>query len=280
MIRDNGGTNYLSVWLAVMFFIAVPFGFTGYALSNQKIPLKTQEIVESLNDAEWQKISDGLRSIRVITPSGIMLSAFGISPEHFDFEIVLQDQKKGNWANELTKPEGALIVTNGGFFAERPNGELYSVGYLKLDGQVRSRAWKNTGGFISFLSDGLKFSPAAAGIPNGDGDVLQSKPMMIEPGGKWAMRSNLGQVKHRSILCRMDDGEILLTTITRGGLSVYEAGWVMRDIGDGGYFGCDSALALDGGRSTQIWFADKPEYSFPGLARVHSFLMVKPKSLN
>lgn len=267
--------------IAVAMILAVIFSVPTYSQSTGDgigIPSKTAEVVESLNDAEWENLSDGLRSIRVVTPQGLVLNAFGISPEFYDFEVGLQAEKTGEWAKDVLEREGALIAANAGFFAEKTSGELYSVGFLQMDGKIRSRAWKNSGGFIQFGADGLELSPSSNGIPVGEADILQTKPMMIEPGGVWAMRSNRGEVKHRSILCKMDSGEVILATITRGGLSVFEAGWIMRAEADGGYFNCDSAVALDGGRSTQVWYSERPEMSFPGLTPVHNFLLVKPKS--
>jgi len=266
--------------IAVAMFVAIALSVPTYSQSTDgsaNIPSKTLEVVESLNDAEWENLSDGLRSIRVVTSQGLVLNAFGISPDFYVFEVGLQAQETGEWAKDVLEREGALIAANAGFFAEKATGELYSVGYLQRNGEVHSKAWSNAGGFIQFNSDGLSLSPSGKGVPDGKTDILQTKPMMIEPGGVWAMRSNQGEVKHRSILCRLNSGEIILVTVTRGGLSVYEAGWIMRNEADGGYFNCDSAVALDGGRSTQVWYSDRPEISYPGLTPVHNFLLVKPK---
>jgi len=272
--------NFLGA-IAMAFAGAVLLSLPGYSqISDESLnaPEKTREVVDRLNDAEWENVAQGLRSIRAVTRQGILFNAFEISPENFLFEISVQRAKTGDWVEDVGKREGALIVTNAGFFAEKTNGELYSVGFLQHNGEVRSKAWKRAGGFINFTKDGPLLSPSTAGVPDSSADMLQTKPMMIEPGGKWAMRSNLGEVKHRSIFCRLETGVIILATITRGGMSLFEAGWVMRSEVDGGYFGCDSAVALDGGRSTQMWFAEKPEISFPGLTPVHNFLLVKPKS--
>ncbi len=279
MIRVYEKRINLGALLAMAMLVAIAFSLPTYSQStSQGVPLKTQEVVESLNDVEWEKISDGLRSIRVVTPQGLLLNSFEISPKYFSFEVGAQNDKNGEWARDVVEREGALIAANAGFFAQKTSGELYSVGFLKMNGKVHSKAWSNSGGFIEFDSEGPKLSPSGKGVPDSAADILQTKPMMIEPGGVWAMRSNRGEVKHRSILCRLETGEIILTTITRGGLSVYEAGWLMRSEVDGGYFGCDSALALDGGRSTQVWFSERPEISYPGLTPVHNFLLIKPKS--
>jgi len=265
--------------LAAAMVVAAVFSLPTHSQSSSSgIPSKTQEVVKSLKLAEWKEISTGLRSIGVVTPQGLVLNAFAISPDNFDFEVGVQLEKTGEWAKDVVEREGALIAANAGFFAQKASGELYSVGFLQMDGRVRSKAWANSGGFIQFNEDGLSLSPSGKGVPSGETDILQTKPMMIEPGGVWAMRSNRGEVKHRSILCRLSSGEIILATITRGGLSVYEAGWIMRSEENGGYFNCDSAIALDGGRSTQLWFAERPEVSYPGLTPVHNFLLVKPKA--
>ena len=261
------------------FIFAVAFVWAGDNAYAQSIdsPAKTSKVVTSLNASSWQQLESGLQVIRAMTEEGIVMTAFKISPDEFTFSIALQNDKTGSRVKEIGEQEGAVIATNAGFFAITETSTLYPIGYLRLGGKVHSKGWPSAGGAIAFKSKGLQFSPSHIGLPAGDFDVIQSKPMLIEPGGNWAMGSNAGSAKPRTLLCALKDGNIILATITRVGLTLFEAGWVMRAPGDGGYFGCDAALAFDGGRSTQVWYSGDEKYSSGGISPVHNFFIVRQK---
>ncbi|MEM9330519.1 MAG: phosphodiester glycosidase family protein [Pseudomonadota bacterium] len=239
------------------------------------VPDRTKETVGALRQGNWQELEYGLNVMRVITQSGLVITAYRISPRQFSFEVVLQKQQKGSRAQVIGEQEGAVLAINGGFFAQTENGALYSIGYLRQDGNVLSKGWKDSGGLIHFTEGGPELLPTHGGIPQTAFDVLQTRPMIIEPGSKWAMGSNLGELKHRTLLCKLKNGEMVFVLITRSGMSLYEAGWILRPEKEGGFFGCDSAVALDGGRSTQVWYSGRPEYSYAGLAPVQNFIIVR-----
>lgn len=240
-------------------------------------PRRTQEAVDALERSSWQEFEEGLDVLRVITQSGLMITSYRVSPEQFTFGIGLQESSKGARAQEVGEREGAVLSVNGGFFAQTETGSLYSIGYLRVDSDVKSKGWANAGGLITFSDEGLDLMPSHKGIPKGENNILQSRPMIIEPGGKWAMGSNLGEIKHRTLLCQLPNNEIVFVLITRSGLSLYEAGWMLRSKEEGGFFGCDSAIALDGGRSTQVWYSGRPAYSYAGLTPVHNFIVVRQR---
>ena len=240
-------------------------------------PVKANEVVNSLNASQWQELENGLSVIRATTADGIVMTAFSISQENFTFSIELQSDKTGSHVKQIGEQEGAVIAANAGFFASTSLGELYSVGYLRLNDQVLSKGWGSSGGVVSFKPDGLELLPTHKGLPVGDFDVIQSKPMLIEPGGVWAMGSNSGFAKPRTILCKLGNGNIILSTVTRFGLTLFEAGWIMRSKEKGGFFGCDAALAFDGGRSTQVYYSGDEKYSSNGISPVHNFFVVRQK---
>ena len=240
-----------------------------------EVPTRSREAINALHRSSWQVLEDGLKVMRIITQDGLVVTSYKVSPSRFKFDVVLQDNKKGSRAREIGEREGAVLAVNGGFFAERDTGMLYSIGYLRLNGAVQSKGWSDSGGLIVFNDRGLELRPTHAGIPQGADNVLQTKPMIIEPGGKWAMGSNLGETKHRTLLCRLANGRVIFVLVTRSGLSLYEAGWMLRAPDKGGFFGCDSAVALDGGRSTQVWYSGRPDYSYSGIAPVQNFIVVR-----
>ncbi len=243
------------------------------------MPPRSAKTLKALQAADWQEMEPGLRVLRISGDSNLIMTAFGIDPGRFSFSVELQNNPEGERITSVGERLNPVLAVNAGFFAiGEEDGKLSPVGYLRLNGKRYSKGWTDAGGFIT-LKDGIPdLIPVTDGTPQGAFDVLQSKPLMIEPGKRWAMRTNRGNTKYRTLLCIRDDGEIVLTTITRGGLSLYEAGWLMRSQNVGGFFDCDSAIALDGGRSTQMWVQDKPEWMFSGFTPVHNFLVVKRRA--
>ncbi len=242
-----------------------------------KAPEVTRDVVRSLSQASWQSLEGGLEVLRSVTQSGMVVTAYRISSQRFTFEVNLQRQPDGSRARQIGERSGAVLTTNGGFFAQRDNGSLYPIGYLRLGGEVLSKGWPSSGGLIVFEDDGPKLLPSHEGIPKAGPDVLQTRPMLLEPGGQWAMGSNLGETKLRTLFCRKAGGDIILVLVTRVGLSLFEAGWMLRKPEEGGFFDCDSAVALDGGRSTQVWYSGDPTYSFAGFTPVHNFLVIRQR---
>ncbi|MCU0789818.1 MAG: phosphodiester glycosidase family protein, partial [Nitratireductor sp.] len=176
---------------------------------------------------------------------------------------------------------GALIAVNGGFFGERTEGKgLYPVGLLRIGGKIRSPNWRTAGGYILFGEKGVSIAASSAEVPDEPKTILQSKPLMIEPGGKWAMNTNQALWRPRTLLCTLDGGVAVLVVLSGSGMSLYEAGWLMRPAGVGGTFGCDAALALDGGGSTQLWVEGRDDLSVRGETPVHNSLVVRRREVS
>lgn len=262
--------------MVVLIACLVLSSMPAFAQSSQP-PTATASVVSGLKQAQWRELEDGLEVIRTITPAGLVLTAYRISPKQFEFSFVTQINDTGSRAKTIGEREGAVLVSNAGFFAVNSSGKLYSIGYLRLNGTVLSKGWNEAGGTITLAENEILLQPTHAGIPQNKYDVLQSRPMLIEPGAQWAMGSNSGTPKLRTLLCTLSDGTVVLATVTRVGLTLFEAGWIFRKPSEGGFFGCDSAIALDGGRSTQIWHSGEPGYSFVGITPVHNFIVVRQR---
>ena len=246
-------------------------------MAGSEPPAAISALLTTLKFTQWEPVQRGLSTRRVVTPAGMVFTAFRISPGEFEFSVVVTENPAGSTAQAVGQSNGALLVTNGGFFAMSGSSSLYPVGYLRIAGSVRSKAWESDGGFVNFLPEGPTLTPSHSGVPANEFDVVQSRPMLIEPGGNWAMNENSFETKHRTILCRLKSGDIIVATFTRIGLSLYEAGWLFRSREQGGFFGCDSAVALDGGRSTQLWYSQDQDYSQSGLTPVQNFLVISER---
>jgi exopolysaccharide biosynthesis protein len=241
-------------------------------------PPRALEAVAELLDGEWQALWDGLTYQEASTALGTRLTLFRIDPSKLRLEVVQQKKSKGERARSVIERTDALVAVNGGFFARRDNGDLFPVGYVRDDGKALSSAWTQTGGYL-VLGDheAPKILPSERDLPADAREVLQSRPIILEPGSKWAMRTNEQNPEKRTLICRQEDGTIILMLVWGQGLSLYEAGWLFRDRDRGGVFGCDSALALDGGGSTQLAVKDHPELDVAGLTPVQNLIAVMPR---
>ena len=239
-------------------------------------PERTQDARAAIDAAAWQEIEPGLSLLRATSAGGLVITAFKIDQAKFRFDIAVQEKPDGERVDTFGPRAEAVVAANGGFFGERETGKgLYSVGLLRINGKARSPQWKTTGGFILFGEKGIAIAPSRAEVPAKPATILQSKPLMIEPGGKWAMNTNQALWRPRTVLCTLAGSEALLLVLSGSGMSLYEAGWLMRPPSQGGHFGCDAAIALDGGGSTQLWVEDREDLWVEGETAVHNALLVK-----
>ncbi len=245
---------------------------------NAAGPPRALEAVAVLMEAEWQALADGIDFMDVGTALGTRLTLFQVDPAKNRFEVVQQKKRKGERAGSVLKRTGASLVFNGGFFGRKEDGELFPVGYMRDDGHAHSSAWTETGGYLILSEEEApEILPSKAGLPDQATEVVQSRPIVLEPGGKWAMRTNEQDPQKRTLICRRSDETIIVMLVWGQGLSLYEAGWLFREQDRGGVFGCDSALALDGGGSTQLAVKDKPELDIAGLTAVQNLIAVLPR---
>jgi hypothetical protein len=256
-------------------FLAV-LAMPGAVAAQESAPQRTIDARTALEKAVWEEIDAGLSLMRAGMPGGLVITAFKVDQKLFRFDIAVQEKPDGERVDTFGPRGDALVAVNGGFFGERESGKgLYPVGLLRLKGKARSPRWKSAGGFILFGDGGVSIKPSRDDAPDLPATVLQSKPLMIEPGGKWAMNTNQALWRPRTLLCTLQDGEAVLLVLSGAGMSLYEAGWLMRAQEEGGYFGCDAAIALDGGGSTQLWVEDREELWVEGETAVHNALLIK-----
>jgi hypothetical protein len=182
-----------------------------FAVEGETAPERTVQAVDAIADAAWEEVEPGLSLLRA-RMAGLDLTAFRIDQNKFAFAVALQEDPDGERVDVMGPRAGAMIAVNGGFFGEKTEGKgLYPVGLLRLDGKVRSPNWKSAGGYILFEERGVRIAPSQAEAPKEPRTILQSKPLMIEPGGKWAMNTNQALWRPRTLLCTLGDGNVVLS---------------------------------------------------------------------
>ncbi|MCF6321111.1 MAG: phosphodiester glycosidase family protein [Rhizobiaceae bacterium] len=237
-------------------------------------PSRTLQVANYLRDMAFATIVPGLSGLRTVAKNGVEIIALRISPQNFKFGLATQSVEEGERVEVMGARESAQVAFNGGFFSIAASGRKFPVGLL-INKDIRSSSrWKKAGGYLVFQDGNISIVPTRQNkVPEGE-TILQSKPTLIEPGGKWAMNTNSGGSKNRTLVCNTAKGDVIVMVVIGGGMSLFEAGWLMRSSEVGGVFDCDSALAMDGGSSTQIWVKDRPDLSFTGNAAVHNSVFI------
>lgn len=261
--------------ICILAFVGIGMSAATLGFAQNTIPPRALLVADHLRGQTFEELVPGLLALKTRASNGVEIIALKIAQPEYQFLVTKQADKSGEWVDDMGKRESGLVAFNGGFFSINKKGQKYSVGLLAKDNVRYSAAWKKSGGFLSFQQGNIDIVPTLGNVvPSGEA-VLQSKPVLIEPGGKWAMNTNQAIRKKRMLVCKDGSGDVVLLAVIAGGLSLYEAGWVMRSSDVGGYFGCDSAIAMDGGGSTQIWVKDRPDLSYVGETPVHNGVVIQ-----
>lgn len=275
-IFERAKVGAFQLLVIIIVLMSVPFA-QAFAQDTTRRPARAAEVVEALDNALWKELEIGATHIGIQTALGVRLEAFRFQPKYFTFSLEQQNISTGEVVQTLGPRVGAFLAVNGGFFAREADGSLRAVGLLKDDGEIVSRPWRTSGGYLVVEENGLSIWPTKKILKEDIKELVQSRPVIIEQGKRWALNNNLGNIKNRSLVCILPDASIIILTISGQGLSLYEAGWTLRGKEWGGWFDCDSAIALDGGGSTQLYVKQHPEFTVVGDTPVHNALVVKRK---
>ncbi len=249
-----------------------------HAQKVETVPARTLVAIAALETAKFEEVQPGLTVLRVEGDGRLILTAFRIDQKKFRLSPIVQTNPDGESVDAFGKREKAVLAINGGFFGEKETGKkLFAVGLLRIGGKELSGNWSKSGGYLLFGKEGLAIAEHKSQAPERPATILQSKPLLIAPGGKWSMNTNQEIWRPRTLICLLPEGGALVLVVSGLGMSLYEAGWLLRGQEDGGYFGCDSALALDGGGSTQLWVSGRRDLSVAGETAVHNAIVVLPR---
>jgi hypothetical protein len=163
----------------------------------------------------------------------------------------------------LQDEAGLLVAVNGGFFAPNlePSGLLLSGGSLL----ARERSGGGSG-VLAVAKQQARLLKRGEALPEGADFAVQCGPRLIEPGGALGIRSDDGQRAARTAVCIREAGRELDLIVTLrqghlgGGPSLLQlAQWLAGPLAPGEPSGCEAALNLDGGPSTGVVVAGRPE---------------------
>ena len=188
----------------------------------------TEAMARAIRSAKWIDFEPGFSVINVHQSDyQIELSGWRIDPRKFQLRIIEQESDFGQDTAWFRDKSNAILAMNTGRFKLDQAKRLSADGLLIIDKVERSAPWPAQKGGV-FWIDGNRvgISPARTN-PNGFNDLkyqyaVQAIPIMVEPGGVWAMNANDYDRQNRSAACILRDGTVILIAIYQSGLSLFE----------------------------------------------------------
>lgn len=262
--------------LAALIAVALP------ALAQDSIPQDKPEpdlalLLEAGRQTRATPLIPGLDYRLVAVPAfGLKVHAFAFDTKQFHLRTAAQDNDTGNRvADFLVNPEDVFAI-DGGFFERDDDGRLAASGLLVVDGEEVAPQHERAGsGVLHASADGVSISYRAEAPPAEAVDsAVQVGPVLVDPGGKVGIYSSQGDRRRRSAIC-LRPGELIAIVVDGDGLSLFQLAHVLAIPVDQGGVGCDVAINLDGGPSTQaVYRGGGRTIAIDGEATVHNGLVV------
>jgi hypothetical protein len=166
----------------------------------------TEAIRRILEKSHWDEIEKGVSFLKVDQPDyGVVILAWRLNIERFSFKIVARETETGEDLNWLKTQPGVVLAFNAGRFEKDPDARLRASGLLIINGKTENDPWKEqSGGALEFTDTGRAIIIPARELISSKVRAqyaVQGKPIMIEPGGKWAMVTNDHYKQNRTAVC-------------------------------------------------------------------------------
>lgn len=209
---------------------------------------------------------------------GISIHVFDFDQARFRVRVAEQNAEKGSRVGEYFESSDDVFVINGGFFERDHLDRLEPSGLLIVDGATTSREHKRAGSGIVYTDEngvGIQYRDKIGNRSEID-HAIQVGPILVDPGGVKGIYKNVPDRHNRSAICRR--GGSFTAFVVEGGISLFQLADLLSLPGSAGGFGCDIAINLDGGPSTQaILRAGKTSREIAGGTTVQNVLIVSKR---
>jgi uncharacterized protein YigE (DUF2233 family) len=213
-------------------------------------------VFQRLHSIDWVSLEGGVRYKPIQHESyGITLHAWSFSRKEYAVDLAVASDPLGSTAANIRKERGVVMAVNGGFFDIDRNSRLTPSGLVVAQGRIVSNLSETRRGGSGVLFErggniGIDFSRIfnTQGLDAG----VQVGPLVVDPGGVNGIRRNDFDRQDRSVVCLT--GDRFVVVVISGGLSLHEVGELLSTSEAQGGFGCERAINLDGGPSTQVAF--------------------------
>jgi hypothetical protein len=209
---------------------------------------------------------------------GIRIHVFDFARDRFTLRVGEQKVETGNRAPEFLAGNDDVLVVNGGYFERSRRGKLSASGLVIVDGRMTAQEHDRAGsGVIHAGRDGVGIAYRKTFKDRASVDhALQAGPILVDPGGVKGIYENVGGRFNRSAVCLR--GTSFTVFVVEGGISLFQLADLLSLPQSAGGFGCDVAINLDGGPSTQaVLRAGSARREIAGGSTVHNALIVSRK---
>jgi uncharacterized protein YigE (DUF2233 family) len=202
-----------------------------------------------------------------------------VDPCRIRITTAIQTRNKGVYTDEVDAGSEKYVAINGGFF-EMDTAYALSPSGLLVSGGREVAPLTRHGGSALFTLNGCesRIEWSKNFVPAGKNEMaLQCGPMVVEPDGRNGILSD-DNVRLNRTAIGISGKEVVLAVVygkEGKGLSLFELGELLRTPRDQGGAGCDRAMNLDGGASTQAtmrWGGKSVDV--PGLWPVNNVIVV------
>ena len=240
---------------------------------------ETPALVNAGAAADWQDLGSGVRHRDVLADAQggrQRLRVWSFDPALWRMRIA-PAPPQGFSVQEIAPGTGLAI--NGGYFRFGKGAgsrRLEPTGLVIANGR---RLHRQGGGsaviFDTGRTIGISWAKERSAWQNARA-ALQAGPFIVDPGGRIGINRKRGPRARRSAVCLRPSGEVLVVAVT-GGISLHELARTLAAPPPGGY-GCERAINLDGGTSTQVFarFGNRI-FDVPGLTGVVNAVIFEPR---
>ena len=206
--------------------------------------------------ARPSEIAPGLSYRIVEVPKyGLKIHLWAFDRARVHLRTAVQTSETGNTIEAFVGGPDDVLAVNGGFFEKDGGDRLSPSGLLIIGGkQVAPEHDRAGSGILYEGRSGIAIAyRQSAPDRNEMRSALQAGPILVEPDGRSGIRSSKNDKRYdRTAVCLR--GDSVLVIVVEGGLTLLDLAQLLSTPQPAGGIGCNIAISLDGGGSTQALF--------------------------
>lgn len=214
----------------------------------------------------WRTLGEGLE-MQIVKPRGektnppLTVTLLRISPRYYDLKVIhaLDFGQQASTVRPLAEASGAVGAINGGFFYPdlRPLGLVIARGKPRFP--LKKRAHPLYEG-IFLTKDGKSHIIGLGEVGlKGPQEAIQSGPLLVRGGQLAPGIDSTNQARHARSAIGIDRKQNIILIASGGGEDAFTLAELAHFLLPSGRdsWGCEDALNLDGGNSTQLYLQAK-----------------------
>ncbi len=234
-------------------------------------------LLETSRATQADQLIPGLAYRLIDVPAfGIKIHTFAFDSDRFRLRTAEEKDETGNRVTDLMDRHEDVFAIDGGFFEKDDRGRLSPSGLLVIDGAEVAPAQQRGGSGVLHVDDAdaaISYRGDAPPISAME-SAVQVGPILVDPGGKVGIHSGQGDRARRSAIC-LRPGQFVAIVVDGDGLSLFQLAELLAFPPRDGGLGCDIAINLDGGPSTQATYrGGGREIAIEGQSAVQNALVV------